>query len=51
MMRQSIDQFFDIVLMLVKSEARDHVNDNQITVYNPNISLFKLKKKSFYNKL
>lgn len=40
-MRQSIDQFFDIVLILDELEARDHVNDNQIIVYNPNISLFK----------
>lgn len=51
MKRQSTDQFFNFVLMLDELEDRDHVNDNQMIVYNPNISLFKFKKKSFYNKL
>lgn len=41
MKRQSTDQFFNFVLMLDKLEARDHVNGNQMIVYNPNISLFK----------
>lgn len=35
--------------MLDKSEARDHVNDNQIIVYNPNISLFKEKNPFIIN--
>lgn len=30
-----------------KLEARDHVNGNQMIVYNPNISLFKVKKNPF----
>lgn len=33
--------------MLDELEARDHVNDNQIIVYNPNISLFKFLKNPF----
>lgn len=47
MKRQSSDQFFNFVLMLDELEARDHVNGNQMIVYNPNISLFKVKKNPF----
>lgn len=33
--------------MLDELEARDHVNGNQMIVYNPNISLFKFLKNPF----
>lgn len=33
--------------MLDELEARDHVNGIQMIVYNPNISLFKVKKNPF----